>query len=874
MLQKIFLIFLTFATPASAVQTSHWNHNGEADFKKGTMHNVVATNLGDVKLSRAVKTILEEDAKVSAVYAMVEAADGTIYAATGPHGVLLKVKDDKAAPIAQFEDNSSVFALLIDPAGNLIVGVSGEKGKVYKLDKPSIEGSKPVEIFADDEVQYIWALQQTPDGNLYVATGPNGKLFEVNADRTKSILMISDESNLLSLLSDGKETLYVGTDPNGLVYRVNRKTKDIFVLFDAPESEISCLALDRKGNLYVGTAEATEPSAAKPAALPAVEKAGRPEGTGGVPLPSTPPEIPKPPVKPDPNPGEPEPIPKQAKSQPGESEAFLINSAKTNAKTPRRQGNSRDVSLLAPSMWHGLPARVGGQLQKQNSISNYHLSSPLGDLASWHSSSSDPEKQARIDYLVDNSGLPNPNPAEKPKPGPATAPAQANPNPATPNLPGDPDAAQPKPQGNAIYRIDPDGFVTEIFRQPVLVMSMLETDGTLLVGTGSEGLIYQVNPAAEETVVLAKVEPKQVLSLLVSKDGRILLGLANVGGIESMSRGYAAEGTLISPVLDASQISRFGKIHLHGSLPATTSLTLATRSGNVQEPSKAGWSKWSDEMPAVEYVQVTSPTARFMQYRLTLTSTDPKATPLVNEVDIAYQTPNVAPVVKSVKIGANPATPIAGPPPAAPSLASLIAASATPTPPPNADVNRIQTIAWEAEDSNGDTMQYSLYFRTGVKAPWILLKEKLTDTHFDWDTRTVADGRYEVKVIASDATSNPPGQGKVGTRVSNPFMIDNTAPVLGDVKSSVKGTALTIAAKAVDRTSIVSAIDYAVDSNSDWQMVLPSNKMFDSPEESVNFTIRGLSAGAHQITLRATDGRGNQAFETVLVTIEAPTAER
>ena len=894
MLQKTLLILLLIATPVWAVQTSHWNHTGEADFKKGTMHNVVATNLGDVKLSRAVKTILEENAKVSAVYAMVEAGDGTIYAATGPHGVLLKVKDDKAAPIAQFEDNSSVFALLIDPTGSLIVGVSGEKGKVYKLDKPSNEGSKPVEIFADDEVQYIWALQQTPDGNLYVATGPNGKLFEVKADGTKSILMTSDESNLLSLLSDGKETLYVGTDPNGLVYRVNRKTKDIFVLFDAPESEISCLALDRKGNLYVGTAEATEPSAAKPLALPAVEKAGRPEGTGGVPLPSTPPEIPKPPVKPDPNPGEPEPIPKQVKLQAGKSEAFLINLAKANAKTPRRQGNLRDVYLLEPSTWHGLPARVGGQLRKGNSISNFYKSqiantgwkpvpqrspnqnspsSPLGDLASWRSSSSNAEKQVRINYLVDVNGLPNPNPVEKPKPGPATAQAQANPNPATPNLPGDPDAAQPKPQGNAIYRIDPDGFVTEIFRQPVLVMSMLETDGTLLVGTGSDGLIYQVNPAAEETVVLAKVEPKQVLSLLVSKDGRILLGLANVGGIESMSRGYAAEGTLISPVLDASQISRFGKIHLHGSLPATTSLTLATRSGNVQEPSKAGWSKWSDEMPAVEYVQVTSPTARFMQYRLTLTSTDPKATPLVNEVDIAYQTPNVAPVIKSVKIGVNPATPIASSPLAAPSLAALMAASATPTP-PNADANRIQTIAWEAEDANGDTMQYRLYFRTGIKAPWILLKEKLTDTHFDWDTRTVADGRYEVKVIASDATSNPPGQGKVGTRVSNPFVIDNTAPVLGDVKSSVKGSAVTIAAKAVDRTSIVSAIDYAVDSNSDWQMVLPSNKMFDSPEESVNFTVRGLSAGAHQITLRATDAKGNQTFETMLVTIEAPTAER
>ena len=82
------------------------------------------------------------------------------------------------------------------------------------------------------------------------------------------------------------------------------------------------------------------------------------------------------------------------------------------------------------------------------------------------------------------------------------------------------------------------------------------------------------------------------------------------------------------------------------------------------------------------------------------------------------------------------------------------------------------------------------------------------------------------------------------------------------------------AAGARQRTSIVAGFDYAVDSNSDWQLVLPSNKMFDSPEESVEFTLRGLSLGAHQVTLRATDARGNQVFETGLVTVEAPTAQR
>ena len=71
---------------ALAVGTSNWSHTTEADFKNGTFDNVVATNLGDLKLSRAVKTLLEQDPQVSAVYAMAEATDGTVYAGTGPQG--------------------------------------------------------------------------------------------------------------------------------------------------------------------------------------------------------------------------------------------------------------------------------------------------------------------------------------------------------------------------------------------------------------------------------------------------------------------------------------------------------------------------------------------------------------------------------------------------------------------------------------------------------------------------------------------------------------------------------------------------------------------------------------------------------------------
>src|SRR2546421_10739737 len=113
MRKLIAIVVVLMTSPVMAVSTSHWTHTSEAEFKAGTFHNVVATNLGDLKLSRAVKTILGQDAHVSAVYALVEAPDGTIYAGTGPEGVLLAAKNDKATPIANLGDNLSIFSLLI-----------------------------------------------------------------------------------------------------------------------------------------------------------------------------------------------------------------------------------------------------------------------------------------------------------------------------------------------------------------------------------------------------------------------------------------------------------------------------------------------------------------------------------------------------------------------------------------------------------------------------------------------------------------------------------------------------------------------------------------------------------------------------------------
>src|SRR5262249_30292523 len=132
-------------------------------------------------------------------------------------------------------------------------------------------------------------------------------------------------------------------------------------------------------------------------------------------------------------------------------------------------------------------------------------------------------------------------------------------------------------------------------------------------------------------------------------------------------------------------------------------------------------------------------------------------------------------------------------------------------------------------------------------------------------TRGVRDGRYEIKVQASDAAANPPGQGKTASRVSDPVIVDNTPPVIGDIKSNVTGKSVTIDLRVVDRTCTVAGLQYTVDSSKQWQSVLPQDNIADSPEELYRVTIADLGAGAHQITLRATDAMGNQSYESVMV---------
>jgi hypothetical protein len=769
------VLIAVLSASAWAVTTAHWTADDQSDFKAGTLHNVVASNLGDLKLSRAVSKIMDQNAHVSSVYALVAGADGTIYAGTGPDGVLLAVKGDAVSTAATLDPGVNIYSLLVEPGGALLIGTGGEKGRVLRMDRP---GDKPHEIFSADGVQYVYAMVRGSDGEIYAATGPNGQLFRIKADGSHDVLYKSSEDNLLTMIGDGKDQLFIGTHPNGLVIRVDRHSGQAFIMYNADESEITALALDGTGNLFAATGQESSDSAPQPAAG-GKGKAGRPDSSGGGPM------------------------------------APAGNSSTTTKKT---------TSMAPSTTVHPLMLSTSG---------------------------AKPSDDAPPDN-ADGDGDGGP-------PGPSGDHASSA---------GSHDQSADNSPGNAVYKIDSEGFVTEVFRQHVTIYSMIAQDGNLIVGTAG-GLVYQINPAAEETVILAKVEPKEVTALLATTDSRVILGMANAGALASMTRGYAHTGTYQSAALDADQVSRFGKIQIHDVVPPGATLTISTRSGNTEDPEAGGWSAWGAEQPVADFVPAAAPPARFLQYRVTFTSSADGQTPVVNSIDVAYQTPNLAPVVKALKVEPSPLNqqlqqpgheqPPDGGPGAGP-----------PRPDPNRPIpTPFYQVNWDASDPNGDAMTYSLYAKLNGQ-DWILIKDKLKQSPYQWDTRNVADGRYQLKLVASDAPANPPGQEKTGSRVSDPIVVDNTAPTITITGQRQQADHVIVDLRVTDVTSTVASASFSVDSADDWKAILPSDNIWDSPSQTAALTLSGLSPGQHQLSIRAADAHGNLAYASVVVTVNRP----
>ena len=170
-------------------------------------------------------------------------------------------------------------------------------------------------------------------------------------------------------------------------------------------------------------------------------------------------------------------------------------------------------------------------------------------------------------------------------------------------------------------------------------------------------------------------------------------------------------------------------------------------------------------------------------------------------------------------------------------------------------------ISWKVEDANADTLQYTLYYKAASADSWRLLKKELTKAEFEWDITTVADGRYQVKVVATDKLSNPVGWAKSADKVSLPFDVDNTQPSVGEIKVTPNGNGTyKITCEVTDMGTPIQKAVYKIDSDENWKAIFPDDGIFDSKNEQLSLETDELPEGAHSITIRVTDRAQNTAI--------------
>jgi hypothetical protein len=138
-----------------------------------------------------------------------------------------------------------------------------------------------------------------------------------------------------------------------------------------------------------------------------------------------------------------------------------------------------------------------------------------------------------------------------------------------------------------------------------------------------------------------------------------------------------------------------------------------------------------------------------------------------------------------------------------------------------------------------------------------VLRRGLNEPVLAWDTTTVPNGRYVVRVAASDGPSNPEALALRAGRESEAFDVDNTPP---SVTAQATGGRVRVQVK--DDSSPVRRTEYSVDGSA-WEEVHPTDGISDTPEETYEFAPETTTPGPHMVVIRSMDLLGNVASARV-----------
>ncbi|MGI4791396.1 MAG: SpoIVB peptidase S55 domain-containing protein [Janthinobacterium lividum] len=457
------------------------------------------------------------------------------------------------------------------------------------------------------------------------------------------------------------------------------------------------------------------------------------------------------------------------------------------------------------------------------------------------------------------------------------------------------------PTGN-VYRIASDGTAKRLTGLSSTGITSLKTNSTDAVYATAGNTIYKISPDNSVQSYMAQTDQQFISLGLDSGTGAVYAGTGTVGSVYKIGAAGsdALSGTLQSTVHDAGRRAQWGTLSWRTETPGGSAVTLETRSGDVARPDSS-WSSWSAPYTQAGGEAITSPPARYLQYKAQFSGADSASAPKLTGVSVYYLPHNQPPTVSMTKPAAGDA------------------------------VSKTTTFQWTASDPDKDTLSYDVSYSGDSGKTWtpITTSAKLTaqtknktvtkttrtrpaqttvpaaalnslssappavqaqiqaqiaansvttapttsksaqnlkETSYSWDTSQVPDGYYQVEVVASDKPSNPVGA-LTAKIISAPFLIDNTAPTL------ILGTPTVNADKSVtlhgtvqSTLAFVQAVQAKAD-DGDLIAASADDGLFDSTHEPFTLTVSSLTSGSHKIEVQALDQAGNKTVQTVSVTV-------
>ncbi len=693
-----------------------------------------------------------------------------------------------------------VDGLSIDSDGRLVVG-------------PVV---RPV---YDATVPFIWTLVTGPDGAVYSGSGNQGQVFRTDKRGVTSVVLDTPELEVHALAFSPDGQLYVGTSPDGKIYRVDKSGKSS-VFFDPEDKYIWAIVVDAKGRVFAATGEK------------GVIYRITPDGKGEV----------------------------------------FYKSKSTHVTSLCIAGDGR---LLAGTESPGRVVRI-----EADGTAFVLLDSPYREIHAIRIAPTGQIYAAAIDGKPGSELSATPTGMETTRTMPVPSVSTEITSVTVIDAPVTPGGGargarreEPRPVGKgAVYRINTDGSWDIIWESlediPYDVMS--DGPGSVLIGTGNAGKVYRVSGEPARAMLLLRAGGQQVTAFTSGPGSERMLATSNPAKLYQMPGDLSAQGTYTSEVKDAGTFAAWGTLSWRAAADAASRIQLFTRTGNTETPDEA-WSNWAGPYQHSEGDPVQSPKARYFQWKAVLSRGEPG--PALTSVTVGYLQRNLRPKVTSITVQppgivfqrpySSGELEIAGLdavgdgrlPAFSMPLSSGAAAG-------GASMGRriyqkgLQTFVWHADDDNDDKLVYDVLYRREGETAWRVLRRGLTDPILVWDTTSVPDGTYTIRVTASDSPSNPAAAALTGDAESGSFEIDNTPPVITTTALVRTGTQTRIQFEVRDTQSPIETVEYSLDGGR-WQPVYPVDGVGDSKSQRYELVIDGDATG--RVVIKAADALDNTA---------------